>query len=67
MLLSTRFFGCLYDLARDDGAVGSCDFELFHLARNHLLNLILQAECHFGNVSRIDGGFDQVIAVGGKN
>ena len=67
MLLPAGFFGCLYDLARDDGAVCFCNLELFHLTANNLLNLVLQAESHFGNVGGLEGGFNQVVAVGGEN
>lgn len=67
MILSAGFFGCLYDLACDDRAVGFCNIGLFHLARDDLLNLVLQAESNFRNVGRGDGGFDQVVAVGREN
>lgn len=67
MLFPAGFLGCSYDLVCNDGTVGSCNFELFHLARNDLLNLIFQAECHFRDIGRGDGGFDQVVPVGGKN
>lgn len=67
MLLPAGFFSCLYDLARDYRAIGFRNFELFHFARDDLLYLVLQAECHFRNLGRSNGGFDQIVAVGGEN
>lgn len=67
VFLPARFLGCSDDLARNDSAVGSCDFRLLHLAWNHLLDLVFEANRYLRHVCRGDGRFDQVSAAGGKD
>lgn len=53
MLVATSLLCGLDDFVRDDGAVGFCDFVFFNLARDDLLDLVLEPKSNF---SDIDGG-----------
>ena len=67
VLFPTGGFGRRDDLPGDDGRVGFGDLELFELAGDDLLDLILETERDFCNGVGGDGGGDHVVSIGGED